>query len=85
MHHYLETITIREVALTYPKHLERLKKAAGQEDAANIVREIVNGRPQEHFIVLHLDTKHQVVSYSIAGIGTVDTCLVHPRKSLESR
>jgi DNA repair protein RadC len=81
MHHNLETITIREVALTYPGHLpERLKKANGQEDAAAIVREIVNGRPQEHFIVLHLDTKNQVVSYSIAGIGTVDSCLVHPRE-----
>ena len=80
MHHYLETITIREVALTYPKHIERLKKVATQDEAVNAVREIVNGRPQEHFIVLHLDTKNQLVSYSIAGIGTVDACMVHPRE-----
>lgn len=80
MHHGLETITIREVALTYPHRVERLKKASGQDDAAAIVREIVAGRPQEHFIVLHLDAQNQVVSYSVAGIGTVDACLVHPRE-----
>jgi DNA repair protein RadC len=81
MHHNLETITIREVALTYPRHLpERLQKATGQYEAAAIVRDIVAGRPQEHFIVLHLDVRHQVVSYSIAGIGTVDSCLIHPRE-----
>jgi DNA repair protein RadC len=81
MHHNLETITIREVALTYPSHLpERLQKATGQYEAAAIIRDIVAGRPQEHFIVLHLDVRHQVVSYSIAGIGTADACLVHPRE-----
>jgi DNA repair protein RadC len=81
MHHGLETITIREVALTYPNHLpERLQKASGQDAAASVVREIVRGRPQEHFVVLHLDAQNQIVSYSIAGIGTVDTCLVHPRE-----
>ncbi len=81
MHHGLEIITIREVALTYPAHLpERLKKASSQDDAVAIIRDIIKGRPQEHFIVLHLDVQHQVVSYSIAGIGTADACLVHPRE-----
>ena len=80
MHHYLESVTIREVALTYPRHLERLKMVATQGDAAAIVWDIVAGRPQEHFVVLHLDTKQQVVGFSIAGIGTVDSCVVHPRE-----
>lgn len=80
MHHYLETTTIREVALTYPRHLERLKIVSTQGDAAAIVWDIVAGRPQEHFVVLHLDTKQQVVGYSIAGIGTVDACIIHPRE-----
>ncbi|TXH16363.1 MAG: DNA repair protein RadC [Hyphomicrobiaceae bacterium] len=80
MHHGLETITIREVALTYPRHVERLKRVFCASSAASIVREIVNNRPQEHLVVLHLDIKHHVVSYSIAGIGTVCSCLAHPRE-----
>ena len=48
--------------------------------AARHAREFLEGEDREHFLVLHLDSKHQVVSIEVASIGTLSSSLVHPRE-----
>ncbi len=35
---------------------------------------------EEHFVSLHLDSKHHVVGYQIVSRGTLNASLVHPRE-----
>lgn len=81
MYHGLQTHVIREIALSYPKRHESLKIISGQEDAAEFLKTLIGNAVKEHFVVLHLDTKNQLVSYSIATVGTVDASLIHPRET----
>lgn len=78
--HFEDLKYIREVNLRYfPTRTERFR-INDPEDAAKFVRSILTDNVREHFVVLFLDTKHVVTSYSITGIGTADACLVHPRE-----
>lgn len=84
MFHNIPTVVLREVVAQYRRPIEALKILTGQEEAANYLRLIVDNNPREHFMVLHLDTKNQVVSYTVTAIGTLDTCIVHPREIFQS-
>jgi len=35
---------------------------------------------QEHFLVVYLDTKHQLIDYKVLFIGTIDQSVIHPRE-----
>ena len=35
---------------------------------------------REKFIVLHLNTKNEVISYEVVSVGTLNSSLVHPRE-----
>ena len=48
--------------------------------AARHAREFLEGEDREHFLVLQLDSKYQVVSIEVASIGTLSSSLVHPRE-----
>ena len=48
-------------------------------DAARLLVPQFGSKPVEHFGVLLLDTKHQVLRTSIISIGTLDASIVHPR------
>jgi DNA repair protein RadC len=54
----------------------------GQVAAA--VRKIVGDDPREHFVVVHLDSRHQVMDVEVAHIGTLNQSLVHPREVFRS-
>lgn len=40
--------------------------------------------PNEHFFVLHLDSKHKIIKQEIISIGTLNASLVHPREVFKS-
>lgn len=50
------------------------------EDGANYVMEEMRQLPQEHFVVLFLDTKNQVIHQQTIFIGTLNSSVVHPRE-----
>jgi DNA repair protein RadC len=50
------------------------------ESAANLVREEMRCFREEHFRVLCLDTRNQVLSQRDVSIGTLNASLVHPRE-----
>jgi DNA repair protein RadC len=82
--HNIPTVVLREVVAQYRRPIEALKIVSGQEEAARYLKLIVDSNPREHFIVLHLDIRNQVVSYTVTAIGTLDACLVHPREVFQS-
>lgn len=50
------------------------------DDAAAFAREQIGSKDREHFLVLHLNGAHRVVSYEVAFIGSLTACAVHPRE-----
>lgn len=50
------------------------------EDGANYVMEEMRQLSQEHFVVLFLDTKNQVIHQETIFIGTLNSSVVHPRE-----
>lgn len=49
-------------------------------DAANYIIDDIKFLKQEHFIILLLDTKNQVISKETISIGTLNSSIVHPRE-----
>lgn len=50
------------------------------EDGANYVMQDMRFLSQEHFVVLYLDTKNQVLHKQTIFIGSLNTSIVHPRE-----
>ena len=48
--------------------------------ACRQVREMLADKDREHFVALHLDGKHRVVSAEVVSVGTLTSSLVHPRE-----
>ena len=48
--------------------------------ASRHVGEMLAGKDREHFVALHLDGRHRVVSAEVVSVGTLTTSLVHPRE-----
>lgn len=53
-------------------------------DAAAFARQQIGSKDREHFLVLHLNGAHQVVSYEVAFIGSLTECTVHPRETFKA-
>jgi DNA repair protein RadC len=50
------------------------------EDAAEYVMDRLRYLKKEHFLTLHLDTKHCVIGEEVVSIGSLDSSIVHPRE-----
>ncbi|PXW90027.1 DNA repair protein RadC [Streptohalobacillus salinus] len=50
------------------------------EDGANYVMEDMRLLKQEHFVVLFLDTKNQIIHKQTVFIGSLNASIVHPRE-----
>lgn len=80
----METIRIREASVKYGKTVTAPARITAPADAAKLVRKIVGGDAREHFVILHLDSRHAMVGYQIASIGTANASLVHPREVFQA-
>lgn len=50
------------------------------EDAAWYVMDRMRHLKKEHFVTLHLNTKHFVIGEEIVSVGSLDSSIVHPRE-----
>jgi DNA repair protein RadC len=50
------------------------------EDAVKRVKSRLRGKKKEHFLVLLLNTRNQLITTSEISIGSLDTSIVHPRE-----
>jgi len=61
----------------YEKGKRRVKTPEG---VLPIVKSRLKGKKKEHFLVLLLDTRNQLIGISSVSIGSLDTNIVHPRE-----
>lgn len=54
------------------------------DDAAGYVMDRMRHLKKEHFITLHLDTKHRLLGEEISSVGSLDASIVHPREVFKS-
>jgi len=50
------------------------------EDVVSLVAGRLKGKKKEHFLVLSLDTRNQLIKVSEISVGSLDTSIVHPRE-----
>jgi DNA repair protein RadC len=41
---------------------------------------LIGGKDREHFVVLHLDTRHRIRGYETVSVGSLNAAIVHPRE-----
>ena len=49
-------------------------------EVVGLVRGRLKGKKKEHFLVVLLDTRNQVIKVSEVSVGSLDTSVVHPRE-----
>jgi DNA repair protein RadC len=59
---------------------EKAKAISSPKTAAEIATSYLRGVDREHFIVLLLDTKHNVIGINTVSIGCLNASIVHPRE-----
>lgn len=50
------------------------------EKAASVMRRILDGADREQFVVLAVNSKHEVVGVNISSVGSLNSSIVHPRE-----
>ena len=50
------------------------------EDSARLACDLIGAKDREHFLVLHLNSSHQLVSSEVTSIGSLGSTIVHPRE-----
>ncbi len=63
----------------YPETGKRLPVKTPDE-VVTLVRGRLRGRKKEHFLLLLLDTRGQLIKLSEISVGSLDTSIVHPRE-----
>ncbi len=56
------------------------KKIDAPTTAANVLHQYFEGADREHFVVLLLDTRHQIIGIHTVTVGVLDAALIHPRE-----
>jgi DNA repair protein RadC len=57
-----------------------LRKITSPDDVAAYLMERLRFLRKEHFIAIHLNTKHQILGEEIVSIGSLNASIVHPRE-----
>ena len=60
--------------------LESYGKLASSADAGRLLRNYLAGADREHFVVVMVDKKNQVIGINTVSIGSLDSAIVHPRE-----
>ena len=67
---------VRERSVSY-EHDEGI---SSPQMLARIAHATIGNEDREHFLVIHLNAKHKVISTEIVSVGSLSACLVHPRE-----
>jgi len=78
----LQILSFVELSKRYNKLINGgyKQRITSAEDVFNRFKDRLGQEKQEHFIVLYLDSKHQILKEETISIGTLDASLVHPRE-----
>jgi len=71
---------VRLVTVEQSKVTAKSETVRTPATAAGCARNILSGKDREHFVAMHLDNRHRVVSVEVVSVGTLASSLVHPRE-----
>lgn len=80
----VDLISLRIVRESSPSILYQKRVIRSAEDAAELLRPHLEDRDREHFLCVHLTTKHEVASLILCSVGSPDASIVHPRDVLKA-
>ncbi len=71
------------------RRLSRYKEAekltiSSAKDVYSLLHEDLDGLKQEHFIILHLNSRNKLLNIETLFTGTLDKSLIHPREIFKS-
>ncbi|MFC4767903.1 RadC family protein [Effusibacillus consociatus] len=74
-----------QAAIEIGKRIARLSREPltvirSPQDVADLFMDRLRFEKKEHFVVIHLDTKNQIIAEEVASIGSLDSSIVHPRE-----
>ncbi|MDD3160098.1 MAG: DNA repair protein RadC [Candidatus ainarchaeum sp.] len=59
---------------------KKIIKITNAKDVFDLMNPLISTKKQEHFYVLHLNSKNEIISYNLIAIGTLNSVLIHPRE-----
>ena len=59
---------------------KKLPEIRGPDDVARLVGRKLRKEPREHFLVLLLNARHEVMGQETVSIGSLNASIVHPRE-----
>ena len=76
----MQILAISELNKRQSLAKKAIRKITCAKDVFDLYHERLKDKKQEHFIVLMLDTKNNIILEETIFIGTLDATLVHPRE-----
>jgi DNA repair protein RadC len=59
---------------------KNITKISSSKNVFDLMKPILENKKQEHFYVLHLNSKNEILSKKLIAIGTLNSVLIHPRE-----
>ena len=76
----MQILTIAEIQKRINQSKKPVKKITCAEDVFNYFHEILKDKKEEHFYVLMLDTKNNIIDKQLISKGILDASIIHPRE-----
>ena len=76
----MQILTIAELQKRINQSKKPVKKISCAEDVFNLMHEKLKDKKEEHFYVLMLDTKNNLIGEQLISKGILDSSIVHPRE-----
>jgi len=70
---------VKESTILYQR-----RSVCSPQDGYELLKQFLDDKDREHFIVVSLDTKNQPVSINVCHIGSLNASIVHPREVMKS-
>ncbi|MGN7457492.1 JAB domain-containing protein [Paenibacillus pasadenensis] len=76
--HHIPVVAIKQVRVS--SWIHPVKFVRRVKDAATLLQSLIGDADREHFVILLMDTKNQIVGIQTVSTGTLNQALVHPRE-----
>lgn len=76
----MQILAIAELGKRYDQEKNSIKKITCAEDVFKLFHKRLKDKKQEHFYLVMLDTKNNIIGEQLITKGILDTSMVHPRE-----
>jgi DNA repair protein RadC len=76
----MQILTIAEIQKRINQSKKPVKRISCAEDVFNLMHERLKDKKEEHFYVLLLDTKNNIIGEQLISKGILDASIIHPRE-----